>query len=195
MADPKKLISEEPFKIGTHLRGQGIVEFRYDDVFEPQLDRDPQRLLIAPEHRHVDLIQRLIREIPPPYSVLYILVAPHSGAREGRYMLTEQTEDHLNELLIANREYLEGDARHHLWLGSETDGSLLVYDQHNVIYAYGQLDQYSAILKAQGLHAGRVQFPYPHTHHFRSSLNHYEADLLAAHDWQWNPLEEEDITE
>jgi hypothetical protein len=195
MADPEKLISEEPFKIGTHSRGEGIVEFRYDDVFEPQLEREPQRLLIAPGGRHVDLLMRLSREMPPPYSILYILVAPRSGARAGRYMLGGQSDSTLNELLETNREYLEGDARHHIWIGSESDGSLLVYDQHNVIYAYGQIDQFSAILRACGMHAGRVQFPYPHTHHFRSTLDHFEADLLRRYPWQWNLLEEEDMAD
>lgn len=195
MSDPQKLISEEPFKIGTHVRGQGIVEFLYDDVFEPQLERDPQRLLIAPSQNHIELIRRLSRELPPPYTILYILVAPQSDAMAGRYMLCEQSPETLNELLVANREFFEGDARHHLWIGSETDGSLLVYDQHNVIYAYGQIEQFSAILRAQGLHPSRVQFPFPHTHHFRSQLTHFENELLDAYHWKWNPLEDEDVVE
>lgn len=195
MTDPESPISEEPFKIGMHQRGEGIVEFQYNHVYEPQLDRQPQRLLIAPQGGQVDLLLRLAREMPAPYSILYVLVAPQSEAAKGRYLLSERSDEDVFELLTSFREFFEGDARHHLWIGSETDGSLLVYDQHNVIYAYGALDQFSAILRAQGLEAGQVHFPFPHTHHFRSSMNAFEDRLLGQYPWLWNPLEDVDSAE
>lgn len=187
-------ITEEPFKIGTHVRGEGIVEFRYDNVFQRQTTAGPERLIVAPESGHVDVLLRLTREMPTPYWVLYILLVPHTAeVRAGRYQLNlDFDEESLRRLLVNFREFFEGDARHHLWIGSRADQSLLVYDQHDVIYAYGPIDQFAAILRAQGLNEAEVNYPYPHTHHFRSSLDDYEIDLLREYDWNWYPLESED---
>jgi hypothetical protein len=187
-------IPEEPFKIGTHVRGEGIVEFQYNNVFQRQQTEERERLVIAPATGHIDILLRLVREIPSPYWVLYILMVSHTESVEtGRYQLDEEfDEDGIRSFLSEFREFFEGDARHHLWVGSRVDDSLLVYDQHNVIYAYGLVDQFAAILNAQGLHEGEVNYPFPHTHHFRSSLDHYEAELLDRHPWTRYPLEEQD---
>jgi hypothetical protein len=186
-------LPEEPFKIGTHERGSGIVEFHYDDVWQRQSTSSPERLLIAPANDHIGILLRLIREMPPPYWVLYVLLVPHSGAEAGRYQLDNEFDSgQIKAFLEDFREFFEGDARHNLWVGSRADSSLLVYDQHDVIYAYGPIDQFAAILTAQGLRQSDVAMPFPHTHHFRSTLDHCEQRLLREFDWQWFPLEEED---
>ncbi|MEZ0325811.1 MAG: hypothetical protein ACAH95_07880 [Fimbriimonas sp.] len=187
-------ITEEPFKIGTHVRGEGIVEFQYENVFQRQDGTIPPRIVVAPAAKHVDLLIRLTREMPPPYWVLYILMVPHTeSVQPGRYQLMEEfDEDGIRRLLSSFQEFFEGDARHHLWIGSRKDRSLLVYDQHNVIYAYGPVDQFASILQAQGLREDEVVYPYPHTHHFRTSLDRFEAELLDRYEWAWSPLEEED---
>jgi hypothetical protein len=183
---------ETPFRLGTHLRGEGIVEFRYADTFELQETEERERLLIAPSGRQVDLLLRLMREMSGPFSLLYILLAPHTNARAGRYLASGQSHEAVQALLEAFRDYFEGDARHHVWIGAEGDGSLLVYDQHNVIYAYGPVEQFASILMAQGLRQDTVEFPFPHTHHFRSVFDGHEDRLLSEFEWEYSPLEPED---
>jgi hypothetical protein len=183
---------ETPFRLGTHRRGQGIVEYRYSDTFELQESGERERLLIAPFDRQVGLILRLMREMSGPFSVLYMLLAPHGSAMPGRYTASGRSHEAVQGLLETFRDYLEGDARHNLWIGSEADGSLLAYDQHNVIYAYGHIEQFASILLAQGLRQASVEFPYPHTHHFRSAFDADEDRLLAEFEWEYGPLEEED---
>jgi len=183
---------EMPFKVGIHRRRDGIVEFRYANTFERQDTEQNPRLLIAPSEGQVELLLRMLRELNSPYSLMYVLLAPHTDARPGRYLVSGLSEDETRTLLLGFRTFFEGDARHHLWIASERDNALLVYDQHNVIYAYGPIDQFSAILAAQGLQQSKTEFPYPHTHHFRSSMNVYEDLLLREFDWQWSPLLPED---
>jgi hypothetical protein len=186
--------SEEPFKIGTHVRGEGIVEFRYENTFQRQMTEERERLVIAPSNDHIEVILRLIREMTPPYWVLYILMVPHhDSSRAGRYQLGGSWDDDASrELLTSFKDFFEGDARHHLWIGSNSDRSMVVYDQHNVIFAYGPVDQFAAILQAQGLQEGPVNYPYPHTHHFRSAFDHFEQELLTHYSATWYPLEDGD---
>ena len=49
-----------------------------------------------------------------------------------------------------------------------------------MIYAYGPIDQFAAILRAQGLREEEVNYPYPHTHHFRSSLDEWGREISGG---------------
>jgi hypothetical protein len=70
---------------------------------------------------------------------------------------------------------------------------LLVYDRHNVIYAYGQLAAYEKILVQRGLkRADVVAFPVPHVHNYNAVYDSEQNAILRY--WQWNesPLQEQD---
>jgi hypothetical protein len=185
-------IVEEPFKIGTHRRGEGIVQHRYGDTWQREPSSERERLRIAPASGQVEVLKRLARELPGPYTLLYVLVAPQTGAQPGRYVLQQSLDEReMHDFLGAFREFFEGDARHHLWIGA-SDGSLLVYDQHDLIYAYGPLDRLGEAATDMGLREAPVEMPFPHTHHFRSTMDSFEERLLSEFLWNWLPLEEED---
>jgi hypothetical protein len=184
--------NDMPFKVGIHRRREGIVEFRYGNTFERQEGGERPRILIAPADRQIELMLNLAREMASPYLVLYVLLAPHTEAKPGRYALADLGPVELRRLLEEFQTYFEGDARHHVWIASQTDESLLAYDQHNVIYAYGPLDRFADALLDAGLKEGPTEFPYPHTHHFRDAMNRQEARLMSEFDWIWSPLLPED---
>jgi hypothetical protein len=70
---------------------------------------------------------------------------------------------------------------------------MLIYDRHNVIYAYGPLDAFREVLAAEGLkEVPSVCFPSPHSHHYHQSLDSEEERLLQYWDWQRSPLKESD---
>ena len=70
---------------------------------------------------------------------------------------------------------------------------MLVYDRHNVIYAYGALDKFKKILTAQALaETPKIKVPSPHVHYYNKE---YDADcraLLEYWSWQRSPLREQD---
>ncbi len=47
---------------------------------------------------------------------------------------------------------------------------------------------YESILTPNGLRAGTLQLPVPHSHHYHSEFDHAEEELMAYWPWQHSPL-------
>ena len=124
---------------------------RHRNVFERQRFSDGQeRLRIGPSRGHVDLMIELVECIPEPLRLLYILVMARGRDQSGRYeaasgMSFDDTEIFLKEFA----DFLQSDGRHHLWVASPGFGTI-VYDRHDVLYAYGPLDKFVGVLQAKG---------------------------------------------
>lgn len=167
------------------------VAFSYDDCFFREPLSSGSRLTIGPATAHVDTLVALAATWrAQQYYVLYVLLVPHSGAQPGRYQspLIESFED-LQVFLGTYERFFESDGRHHIWVASAQGEGTLVYDQHNVIFAYGDLPQYEAVLRGRGLSEGEFGFPFPHGHRYPSTHVRDEQELLAHYPWQFSPLQ------
>ena len=173
-------------------RGGEHVPHDYGNVYFAQPCGDGHRLVIGPSRDHVTLLVELAAELRgDPWWVLYVLLVPRLGNREpGRYQ-SEPFETHaaLAAFLEAFRSFFEGDGRHHVWVGSAANDGLLVYDQHNVIFAYGPLDRFEVLLTSIGFTRREFWFPGPHVHAFDPAHDGGEERLMAEMPWQWFPLQ------
>lgn len=149
------------------------------------------RLIIAPERNHVQLLTDLSKSWSGKRYLLYVLV--HS--RLGRHMPARyQSRPNLEHADVekfgaAFRSYLETDGRHHLWVGSvDSPGVSVVYDHHNLIYAYGDLDTYKAKLIERGFSEGQHVIPEHHAHNFHPANDYYE-DKVMGREWAPCPLQ------
>ena len=88
------------------------------------------------------------------------------------------------------RDYLESDGRHHIWITSLPTSSTLVYENHNVIYAYGPLEEFEQVLIKRGLTECEVQFPVPHVHNYHSAFDADECEIMTYWKWGYFPLVE-----
>jgi hypothetical protein len=164
--------------------------FEYSDVWSLGKTSGPDRLVIAASKSQIDLMVELCSLVPEPYFVLYVLVVPRSDSSPGRY----QSPDPLSRAdlsVFANRfrEYFECDGRHDLWIGAPDHAFLLVYDRHNVIYAYGPLDVVEERLRLRGIReVTDVAFPDPHAHNYNSEFDADEASILEYMHWKFSPL-------
>jgi hypothetical protein len=70
--------------------------------------------------------------------------------------------------------------------------STLVYDQHNVIYAYGPLNRFEEVLRKQGFKTGAVRFPSPHAHNYNPENDEEETRVLEYCEWLPTPLMKDD---
>lgn len=86
--------------------------------------------------------------------------------------------------------FLEQDGRHHVWLASPEN--MLVYDRHQCIYAYGDLDAYERVLRARGFRPGQAELPVPHTHHYHAQFDDAEDEVMAYWAWRHSPLRDGD---
>ncbi len=151
------------------------------------------RLKIGASTNATELLLRLSDCMSPPFFCLYVLVFGPSESQPGRYqspLLTEREE--LVDFLLEYKHLFESDGRHHIWVSAPEANTTLVYDKHNVIYAYGMLVEFAARLQALGYVEADFDFPYPHAHNYPSESYGKVEDLLRYWDWQHFPLQEMD---
>jgi hypothetical protein len=150
------------------------------------------RLRIGPRERHVEVILRLAADLGEPFKVLYVLHTPRGGSTPGRY--ESPALDHAAVLEFFRRfgEFFAKDARHDVWLYSRPDDATLVWDRHDLLYAYGPLEKFVKLLEATGYRlAQAVPIPSPHTHNYHAEWDSSEREL-AALGWRATPLRPSD---
>lgn len=169
--------------------------FSYDGLWAVQRTSGPDRLVVAPGHgEHVNVLLELARCLPEPFGILYVLVVPRTGEHSsGRYQSPAPTSLEETETFVRRfAPFFEGDGRHHLWLMSLPAKATLVYDNHDLIYAYGPADKYKAVLESRGLRQGNVGIPAPHQHCYNVEFDDAERDLMSFWEWLHFPLQPDD---
>jgi hypothetical protein len=164
-------------------------EFAFPDVYELERGTAWQRLRIGLRHGEVERMVELCSELPGPFGVLYVLVVSRLGRDQGRYQSSRPVEfDDLAEFLRRYRDFIEQDGRHHIWVSDVADEGQLIFDRHNIIYAYGPLDRFKARLRARGVTEGTVRIPTPHGHEYHAEFDVLEDEMMSYWDWRYFPL-------
>lgn len=179
----------------TRLESSDWVPHDYGNLYFRNSCGESERLVIGPSSGHVHLLATLAAELRgQPWYILYVLLVPRLGNRSaGRYQSPPfDTLAELRSFLSSFTSYFEGDGRHHIWIGSAGNDGLLVYDQHNVIFAYGPIDRFERLLQARGYRQEEFWFPAPHAHSYAAENDGEEERLMAAAEWQYFPLESGD---
>jgi hypothetical protein len=148
--------------------------YQYGNFWARQKTSGPNRLVIATSTRHADLLFQLATVMNEPYGLLYVLQVPRNDIHaEGRYQNPEPiSRVELGSFLQKFGDFLENEGRHHLWIMSIDKSANLVYDRHNVFYAYGPLELFEGILFRNNVQkTDEVLFPDPHVHHYNPQLD------------------------
>ena len=164
---------------------------RYTNVYTVEQTAGPPRLLIGPADKHIEVLLSLAEVWRQDYYLLYVLLVPRLGKREpGRYQSPGPLSfDQVAAFCRRFAPFLQGDGRHHLWVGSTVNAGLLIYDQHEWIYAYGDLAAYIRVLQSQGFSEGEVNLPVPHSHNYNAAFDIAEDELVAYWEWSRFPLQ------
>lgn len=164
--------------------------YDYGNVFE----QHENVLKISASKDQIQLLLQLIEGLEPPFYVLYVLVVSRTEKELGRYQSPLfESKSELVDFLMAYKNYFETDGRHHLWIGSVKNNDLFVYDQHNVIFSYGNIEQCRNRLIKNNYVEKAFVFPAPHVHCYHEQNDKYEEKLLSAFEWQLFPLQKQDI--
>ncbi len=128
------------------------------------------------------------------WGVLYVLVQPRgSGHQPGRYESELfATHAELVEFLSEFEDFFESDGRHHIWVADPEGSGQLVYDQHNVIFAYGAIERFREELIKRGYREEDFWFPSPHFHAYWPENDAINRRLLTEWEWKYFPLAEDD---
>ena len=186
MVQPE-LLSEAKF---TSYDSKGHeINHDYGKIYEAE----ESRLTIAASTNQIELILKLVDTLKPPFYILYVLVISRLDNERGRYQspLIESKEE-LTDFLLEYKKYFETDGRHHLWICTIDNSERLIYDQHNVIFAYGQTEKHIPILEREGFKEQGFSFPIPHAHAYNDSNDKFEESILNYWDWSIFPLAEGD---
>jgi hypothetical protein len=180
-------------KFGVLAPDGATVPYDYGNVFCRQPSGKGERLVIGPTADQIALLCELASDFPKhQYYVLYVLVLSHAE-REGRYQspLIESYDD-LELFLWTFQTFLEGDGRHHIWIASAISGDLLVYDQHDIVFAYGNIRTLEERLRTMGYREQEFWYPVPHFHAYPPANVRKEQELLEYYEWHWSELQEGD---
>jgi hypothetical protein len=182
------------YKFGYVDESGAELPYQHKNIWARERTTGPDRLVIAPSSRHVDLLRKLTAVMAEPYFLLYVLHTPRSEVAPGRYQSPEPvSRDQLSSFLRQFGDFLEGDARHDLWIGSPEKTSLLVYDRHQILFAYGALDSFKSVLIENGLReTNEVRLPDPHVHRYNQEFDLQAADLMKFWSWKQFPLQDRD---
>jgi hypothetical protein len=178
------------------IRDDAKTPYAYPGVYQLEATSDGgERLVIGPADAHIDLLAKLAECLPEPLRILYVLVVPRSeDAAAARYEAPDElSRQDLCLFLREFSEFLEFDGRHHLWVVNPDHGTI-VYDRHNILYAYGPLDCFTGTLDAQGLRRGQVDVPGPHWHRYHREYDEMQRRLLGRWAWSEKPLRPSDET-
>ncbi len=164
---------------------------RYPDVYAVEQTTGPQRLIVGPAGDHVEVLLSLAEVWRQDYYLLYVLLVPRQGKREpGRYQSPGPLSfEQVTAFCRRFAPFLQGDGRHHLWIGSTVNAGLLIYDQHDWIWAYGDLPAYMQVLQSRGFTEGEVSLPVPHSHSYNAAFDTAEDELAGYWEWAHSPLQ------
>lgn len=168
--------------------------YEYPDVFAFEQTSGPERIVIAPSTNHISIMIDLIDLMAEPLGILYVLTVPRGGSEPGRYQSANPVSKQEAEALLTRfRDFLENDGRHSIWVASMSESGQIVYDRHNVLYAYGPLREFEKLLLGRGLsRAQSVRFPSPHTHNYHAVFDQDERNVLRYWEWKGFPLHQSD---
>jgi hypothetical protein len=168
--------------------------YDYGNVYFREKLSVGERLTIGPSSNHVNLMLSLAKTLPiQQFVILYVSLLSHTGKESGRYQSPFlESFSELEQFFLKFKQFFETDGRHHVWIGSPANNGTMVYDQHNVIFAYGDLNVYKELLDTNGFVNREFRFPAPHSHHYHTENIKYEEDLFNYFAWIYSPLQSED---
>jgi hypothetical protein len=176
------------YKFGYLAADGNELPYQYPNVWARERTTGPDRFVIAPHDHYIRLLLELAECLEEPLYLLYILTVPRGGGEAGRYESKKSfTFDQLQSFLYEYVGLLEKDARNSIWIQSQS--GLLVYDLHNVIYAYGPLEMFQAVLQTSGLsESSEVRFPSPHVHRYHFQFDDDQSRIMREAEWIHSPL-------
>lgn len=124
--------------------------------------------------------------------LLLALCTPRGEAEAGRYQSHALSLSEVKGFLAKFGAFLSGDARFDIWAHSASDEGTVVWDRHDILFAYGAIEQFSATLRSLGFSEGSPSVPVPHEHHYRAELDQFAEEIMSSFNWSYSPLRPED---
>lgn len=174
-------------------RGGEWLPHDYGKVFAWQNAGESLRLCAGVSYRGAAVLRALAGVLEEPLMLLYVLVVSRRDGLPGRYQSGELSRAELGAFFDRFGAYWDGDGRHSIWLHSPADAATLVYDRHNLLYAYGPLDRFESVLTSLGYTlAAELSVSFVHQHAYQAEFDSLESEITALLAEGWTELREGD---
>ncbi len=174
------------FKLGQFVEGEWV-EHSHPAVYARRTLSDGSvRLDIGVPGGDIDVVRSLTRYMEAPYEILYVLLTTRGMDRIGRYQSPSIDRVKLDSFLTTYGTYFRSDGRFALWI--YTPQAMLVWDKHNLLYAYGPVSDFENALRSMGFRPGKLSIPVPHAHNYHPECDADAAAVLAHFDWRHSEL-------
>lgn len=152
-----------------------------------------ERTMIGASSNHLEMLLEMAAAIPSAsFSLMYVLLRP-GDPRDGRYKSPDFSSlSEVRTLFERFAGYFTGDGNHQLWLLSAVEGAFLIYDQHDVITAYGECDDYESLLTARGFRSGKFYLPRRPIYFSPENAGAEAKRLVECFDWERSDLQKYD---
>lgn len=164
----------------------------YGSIFQRERTTGPDRLRIGRAGSKPHPFDVLLPRLKGPFGILYLLHTPRGGAQPGRYQSPELGAAQAAGFLAKHADFFALDARHDIWVHDFESSSTLVWDRHDIVYAYGLIEDFGTALREAGFEEGEVNIPDPHSHHYHEAFDEAETEVIEALEWRREPLKPED---
>ena len=176
-----------------HFVAGGWEPFHHANTFAREQTTGPERLRIGARGGHRLLFEKLAAEAGPPHKLLYVLHTTRTDAALGRYESPWLEGRDLKVFLDRFAEFIIRDSRHDLWVLCAATKGTIVWDRHDLMYAYGPLERFIILLEQGGFREGWPTPPVPHMHCYNEEWDDAEREMLAYFDWRRTDLRAEDL--
>jgi hypothetical protein len=168
-------------KFASRVNGELWLAHDYGKVYAIEKTKNGnKRLRIAVSYDGSQILRTLSRSLKEPFFLLYVLVIYRGGGEIGRYQSDELSREELDAMFARYGEFWDSDGRHSVWLRSQADEATLVYDRHNLIYAYGPLERFELVLETLGYTATpKVPLSFEHQHWYYEEFDSLERELTT----------------
>ena len=155
-------------------QGKQWLPHDYSKVYAHEKITSAPRLRLAASRDGTRLLRDLTQPLAEPFMLLYVLVVPRGGSEFGRYQSGELSRAELEVLFQQFGHFWDSDGWHNVWVRSSDDG-MLVYDRHNIIYAYGPLERFESALAELGYAiTSSLSLDFVHQHSYHQEFDDLE---------------------
>ena len=175
------------FKLGC-LKAEVWVEHSHSPLFE----RGDRRIVATAPAGDVTVFRKLTQSLEPPLFLLYVLHTPRGEGLPGRYQSPSLSSIDLDSFLDRFSDFLTCDSRFDLWAYSPGMQATVVWDRHNLIFAYGPLADFERCLLGLGFSHGTPSMNFEHQHNYHAEFDSSAAAVLEYFAWSHTPLKAED---
>jgi hypothetical protein len=164
----------------------------YGNIFTHEVERNWSRVKIGANEKNIPLMLAIAENWEGPYWILYVLKVPILGHEPGRYQSPQCPFDELELFAYTFQNYFEGDGRHDVWFKDIASSKQLIYDNHDLIYSYGEDNSVIDFLKVNDFKEGHVIIPDPHQHCYNQEYNKDEDEIIGYFNWTEFHLKDSD---